>query len=261
MKKFFKSRKFNIIYSVVAILLMWLVWIIAYHAVGNRLIVPSFSDSLSEFFALFKSADFWIGLYHTLIRTIIAFLISFALALVFAIIAVMGHGARAFIKPIVGFIRILPTLATILLILRWTEGDKNIAPVIVTVLVLFPMIYAQLMAAVDGIDGGIRQMVKIYGIPKTTAVFKIYLPLISPNIFSQTGANISLGLKIMISAEVIANTLKGLGGMMQYAYGGAMIAQLAALTLFAVIFGLIIDLAVSQLARLTYKWSKKESVR
>lgn len=261
MKKFFKSRKLNIIYSVIAILLMWLVWIIAYHAVGNRLIVPSFRDSMSEFFALFKNGDFWAGLYHTLKRTFIAFLISVALALICAVIAVAGQAARAFLKPIISFIRILPTLATILLILRWTEGDKNIAPIIVTVLVLFPMIYAQFIATVDGIDDGIRKMIKIYGISKATAVFKIYLPLISPNVLSQLGANISLGLKIMVSAEVIANTLKGLGGMMQYSYSCALIAQLAALTLFAVIFGLIIDLAVSQLSRLTYKWSRKEGVR
>lgn len=261
MKELLKSRKFNIIYSVIAILLMWLVWIIAYHAVGNRLIVPSFGDSMSEFFGLFKNNGFWTGLFHTIKRTVIAFLISFALALACAAIAVTGRGARAFLKPIIGFIRILPTLATILLILRWTEGDKNIAPVIVTVLVLFPMIYAQFIAAVDGIDGGIRQMIKVYGIPKTTAVFKIYLPLISPNILAQSGANISLGLKIMVSAEVIANTLKGLGGMMQYAYSGAQIAQLSALTLFTVIFGLIIDIAVSQLARITYKWSRKEGMR
>lgn len=261
MKKFFKSRKLNIIYSAIAILLMWLVWIIAYKTVGNSLIVPSFGDSMSEFFGLFKNSDFWTGLFHTLKRTLISFLISFALALICSIVAATGRGARAFLKPIIGFIRILPTLATILLILRWTEGDKNVAPIIVTVLVLFPMIFAQFIAAVDGVDDGIRQMIKVYGVPKTTAVFKIYLPLISPNILAQSGANVSLGLKIMVSAEVIANTLKGLGGMMQYAYGGAQIAQLAALTLFTVIFGLIIDIALSQLVRLTYKWSRKEGMR
>lgn len=261
MKKFFKSRKLHIIYSIIAILLMWLVWIIAYHAVGNRLIVPSFGDTMSEFFALFKNSEFWTGLYHTLIRTLIAFLISFALALICVIIAVTGQAARAFLKPVISFVRILPTLAITLLILKWTPHNKNIPPIIVTVLVLFPMIYAQFVAAVDGIDGGIRQMIKVYHIPKTTAVFKIYLPLISPNILSQSGANISFGIKIMVSAEIIGGTLKSLGYLMNYASGGSQIALLSALTLFAVIFGLIIDISISQTARLTYKWSKKEGIR
>ena len=35
MKKFFSARKLNIILSVSAIVLMWLVWIISYYSVKN----------------------------------------------------------------------------------------------------------------------------------------------------------------------------------------------------------------------------------
>lgn len=261
MKRFFFERKLNVIYSIAAIILMWLVWITAYYIVGNRLIVPNFLDTMKEFFRLLSNGDFWTALWNTILRTLVAFLISFALAAGCAAVSAFGSALRAVLRPIIGFIRILPTLAIILIILVWTEDDRNIAPVIVTALVLFPMIYAQFMAAIDDIDGGIRQMVKVYGISGKKAVFKIYLPMILPNILSQSGANISLGLKIMISGEVLAGTLKGLGAMMQYASMGALIARLAALTLMAVIFGLIIDIALSQLARITYKWSRKEGAR
>lgn len=258
MKKFFTERKLNILYSLASIIFMWLVWIIAYYAVGNNLIVPKFSETMSEFFKLFANAQFWTALFNTVLRTIVAFLISFILAAGCAALASLGVAVRAVLGPVIGFIRILPTLAILLIILVWTEGNKNVAPVIVTVLVLFPMIYSQFIAAIDGIDGEIKQMIKVYDIPKKQAVFKIYLPLISPNVLSQSGSNLSLGLKIMISGEVLAYTLKGLGGMMQYASMGGLIARLAALTLMAVIFGLIIDVALSQLVRLTYKWNKKE---
>lgn len=240
---------------------MWLVWIVAYYAVGNSLVVPDFRDTMKEFFGLLCDVVFWTALLNSLLRTLVAFFISFALATGCAAIATLGNSARALFRPLIGFIRILPTLAIMLIILVWTEGNKNVAPVIVTVLVLFPMIYAQFIAAIDGIDSGIKQMIKVYHIPKKQAVFKIYLPLISPNILSQSGANVSLGLKIMISGEVLAYTLKGLGGMMQYASMGGLIARLAALTIMAVIFGLIIDILLSQLVRITYKWSKKEGTK
>ena len=260
MKKFFSNRKFNIIYSLIAIILMWAVWVIAYKAVGNSLIVPSSGNTFKEMFACFTEADFWLALGGSLWRTLTAFVISFVLAVVCAAPAYCLPPVRAALRPVMAFIRILPTVAAIVIILRWTETNKNIAPIIVTVLVLFPMIYAQILAAADGIDTGLGNFVKVYKIKRTVALFKIYLPAICPNILSQIGANISLGLKIMVSGEIITSTF-GLGGLMHNANSDIMIARLAALTVITVLLGLIVDIAFSQLARVTYKWSRKEGAR
>ena len=260
MKKFFAERKLNIICSIAAIVFMWLVWIAAYFAVGNKMLVPGFGETMSSFFALFSDGSFWLALLFTLLRTLAAFALSFVAAALCACAAALSKGVRAALKPIIAFVRILPTLAVILLILRWTAGDKNVAPIIVTFLVLFPMIYAQLLASVDGIDTGLKEMAKVYSLSSRDRLFYIYLPAVLPNTLAQTGANISLGLKVMISAEVLAFTLRGLGGRMQYANAGGYVAELAALTLVTVIFGLIIDISVSQLTKITDKWTKKEGI-
>lgn len=257
MKNFFLNKKLNIIYSLLAIIFMWLVWVIAYYAVGNRLLVPSFGQTAAEMGNLFVSSEFWKALGGTFLRTVLAFLISFGLAAVFAAVSCIAEPFRAALRPIMAFIRILPTLAIILLILRWTESNKNIAPVIVTVLVLFPMIYAQIMAAADGIDISLKNLVKVYAVSKGETLFRIYLPAICPNVLSQIGANISLGLKIMVSGEVLAFTLNGIGGLMQSANLSAMVARLAALTLMVVALGLILDIIFSQFVRFTNKWNKK----
>ncbi len=131
-------------------------------------------------------------------------------------------------------------------------------PLIVTALVLFPIMYSQLTAAAFGIDQGLLEMAEVYRLPKKVKLFKIYLPLVSPNILSQTGPNVSLGIKIMISAEVLANTYKSLGGLMQEARLYVEMPRLAALTLAAVAAGFIFDIALSQLERVTFKWSRKE---
>ena len=47
---------------------------------------------------------------------------------------------------------------------------------------------------------------------------------------------------------------------MQLANSGGYVATLAALTLMAVIFGLIIDVSISQLVRITDKWNKGEGL-
>lgn len=257
MKKFLSNRKLNIIYSLLAVLFMWAVWIIACRIAGNRLLVPSWQETFKEIWLCFKSGIFWTALWGTFSRSIAAFFISLALAAVCAALACIPP-VRAALRPLIAFVRILPTLAIILLILRWTENDKNVAPVIVTVLVLFPMIYAQIMAAADGVDDGLKNLVKVYRIKKPVALFKIYLPAVAPNLLAQTGANVSLGFKIMVSGEVLAFTLKGVGGLMQEANISASVARLAALTLIVVATGIDTDIIFSQFARLTYKWSKKD---
>lgn len=256
-KKFFTQKKLNIIFSVLAVIFMWLVWIAAYYIAGNKLIVPAFSDTAQSFFLYLGDGEFWLALLNTFLRTLLAFVISFVLAAACAVLAKLNSYTKAFLKPIVVFIRTLPTLAVMLIILKLTTGNRNFSPVIVTILVLFPMIFSQMLAAADGIDTGLVEMAKVYKVSKKDRLFKIYLPLIAPNILSQTGANISLGLKIMISAEVLANTVDSLGGMMQYNNYAAEVANLAALTLAAVLIGLIIEFAVSLIARLACKWTKE----
>lgn len=253
-KKFFTQRKINIICSFAALVLMWLFWLVSYYTVGNRLIVPSFSETVVSFWSYLGSAEFWSSVGNSFLRTLLAFVISFLLAAAFTAFGLLGGWCKALIKPITVVIRTLPTMAVILIIFKITYGNKALSPVIVTVLVLFPMIYSQLTAAVDGMDGGIKEMAQVYGISKKDRLFKIYLPLVSPAVFSQIGANISLGLKIMISSEVLVNTARGLGGMMQENSMAGQVANLAALTLAAVFLGLITELAFSQLKRINSKW-------
>ena len=252
MKAFFTERKLNIIFSVAAVLIMWLVWIIAYYSVKNDYIVPSFSDTMVSLWACLCSGEFWTAFAFTFLRTLEAFILSFLLAALLAAASALSKTAAAFIKPFMVFLRTVPTLAIILILLIWTSA--KVAPVIVTFLVLFPMIYSQMVAATESVDGGLIQMAKLYGVSKKESLFKIYLPQISPDIFSQTGANVSLGIKIMISAEVLSNTYKSLGGMMQSAKSFLEVPRLAALTLIAVLLGLAVDIAFSQLKRINSKW-------
>ncbi|MCH5147906.1 MAG: ABC transporter permease subunit [Clostridiales bacterium] len=237
---------------------MWLIWIVAYYVTGNKLIVPAFSDTAQSFFNYLISGEFWSALLNTFLRTLLSFIISFILATACAVLAKLNRCAKAFLNPVIVFVRTLPTLAVILIILKLTSNNRSFSPVIVTILVLFPMIFSQMLAAADGIDSGLVEMAKVYKIGKRDRLFKIYLPLVAPNIISQTGANISLGLKIMISAEVLANTVDGLGGMMQFNSIAAEVANLAALTLAAVAIGLIIEFSISFISRFACRWNKKE---
>jgi NitT/TauT family transport system permease protein len=254
-KQFLSDKKLNIICSVVSIALIIIVWIIAYYSVKNDYIIPSFLDTLKDLGACFSSGTFWVAFANTLIRSLVALIISFVLAAVCALVSSVNKQFSLFLQPIMVILRALPTLAVVLILLIWTT--PKVAPTVITILVLFPMIYAQFMAAIGGIDDGLKEMAKVYKISTKDKLFSIYLPQVSVNVFAQFGANMSLGLKIMVSAEVLANTAKSLGGMMQSARAFLEMPRLAALTLVAIIAGFILEIALNQLNRINKKWRER----
>lgn len=255
-RAYFEKRKLNILLSLSAFVLMWLIWIIAYYSVKNDYLIPSIADTAKSFGQCLISGSFWIAFFYTILRTALSFVISFILAVALVALGAVCKPFNSFIKPFMSVLRTLPTLAIILILLFWTT--PKVAPVIVTILVLFPMIYSQLSAAVNGIDEGIIEMAKVYKVSKRERLTKVYLPLISPNALSQTGANISLGIKVMISAEVLAGTFKSFGGLMQNARFYIDMPRLAALTIIAILIGLLTDMCFSLIERVTFKWSKKQ---
>lgn len=254
MKKLLSDKKFNIVYSLFAVIVMWAVWLIVGAAVGNEYLIAPFAESMGEFFRLFAKAFFWKAFSHTLLRTVIAFAISFAIALACACVAVLFKPFAAFMRPIVALLRSLPTMAVLLLILTWMT--PRTAPVAVAMLVLLPMIYSQLYENIIGVDGELVQMARVYKLTRLQRLKCVYLPHIMPSTVEDIGINLSFNLKIVISAEVMAATYTAIGGMMNEAQIYINLPRLAALTLVAVVFGIAVELLFRALSRALFKWNR-----
>lgn len=247
-------KKLNFLYSLAAIALMWVVWLIAAAAVKNEYLIAPVGASVKEFFGLFASSEFWRALGHTLLRTVVAFVISFVLALACACLAAAFKPFAAFMRPVAAFFRTLPTMAVLLLILVWLT--PRTAPVAVALLVTFPMTYSQLCDGVAGVDGELLQMAKVYGLPMRRRLACIYVPHLAPLALAQTGANLSFGLKLIISAEVMASTRTALGGMLTQAQAYINLPKMAALTLVAVVSGVLIELVFRVIAEKAFGWKR-----
>lgn len=258
MKRYLSKNKFKIIYSSAALILMWLTWIIVYAFVKNEYIIPSFWQTVKQLIALLGEGSFWLAFSSTLLRVFISFTVSFVLALICSFLGAVIKNFNAFFSPLISVLRTVPTMAVILIILIWTT--PRTAPVIVTALVLFPMIYAQINAGLSQIDSGILQAAKVYNFSKKTMLTKVYIPLAGIYVFSQTGANLSFAIKLTVSAEVIAYTYVSLGGMLQEANGNLSVARLAALTIIAVLAGIAIEVAFHFINNALFKWSRTEEL-
>ncbi len=257
MKRLLCDKKFNILYSITAIILMWAVWLIAAACVKNEYLIPPVGESVLQFFGLFAEGFFWKALARTLLRTLIAFLSSFALAALCACAAAAFRPFGAFMRPVAAVFRTLPTMAVLLLILVLPTRTTGTAPVIVADLVLFPMIYSQLFSGIEEVPAELIEMARAYKLPLKKRLFSIYLPLIAPQVVERAGANLSFGIKIIISAEVMASTYTAIGGLMLEAQTYNL-PRLAALTLVAVLLGIVIEIIFRLISRRAFVWKRGE---
>lgn len=248
----FRKYRWNYLFSVLAVAVMWGVWVAAYFAVGNEYVVPSFTETMRELGALFASGTFWESFGGTLWRTVAGWLLAFAFAVLFAAAGVASKKFRSFFAPFVSVFRTLPTMAITLMLLIWST--PLVAPVIVTFLMLFPVTYAQLMAAYGEIDPQLLEMARVYGVPRREVLCKIAVPGMLPAVFSQAGPNLSLSLKVTISAEVLVSTFRSLGGMMHEAANYLQVAEMFALTILALLVGGLFEFALHFLTRITARW-------
>ncbi len=237
----------NCIIWAAAIAFLVLVWVVAYYAVGNDLLVPSLSDCLKRLFGLLGGKAFWAAFSATLLRVLIAFALSFVLAVVLAVVSYLLPTFKAFFAPIVSVLRSLPTLAVLLILLVW--AGANGAPVVVAFLSLFPMLYAGVSAALSGVDSSLIEMSRVYKVPLKKRVLQLYLPAIAPQVLQEAGAATSFALKLVVSAEVLAATWKSLGGMLQEAKLYLDMPLLFALVCVSFLTGVLLELALATVAR------------
>ncbi len=240
------------IFSLLALLALWLGWTIAYYAIQNEYLLPSFPETMIAAGKLLVDGAFWTAFCNTFLRTLWAFALSFVVGAGLALLADARKEVRAFLAPVISVLRTMPTMAVILVLLLWTS--PAVAPVIVSLLVLMPAVYAAALAALDDVEARYGRLSLAYGVSAGRKLLLMKIPLSAPSLLKQSGAILSMGLKITISAEVLSNTYRSLGGLMQEAKMFVEMPRLLALTVLAVVLGFLLEGICALAVKLLVRW-------
>ena len=236
----------NALLPIITLASIILIWAAAAAATDNPYVLPSVGRTVKEFFALFAYGEFYAAVGATILRAAAAFAVSFVVAGVTAFAAKKNKTADRLIAPLVTVLRALPTVAVVLLLLVWTNSE--IAPMLVTVLVVFPTLFTNLKNALDSVDGELLEMCKVYGVPAKKVLTKVKIPAVLPQVTRAAGSGLSLNLKLMVAAEVLSQTAVSLGYFLSTSKAYFETAKMIALVLVAVILGLIIESVFERLA-------------
>ena len=234
-----KTIKNSIFYSILGVLLLFALWFLFYFTVANAYVIPSPIHVIKESFFNLTTPEFYTHLTGTLIRVIFALILSFALGIFFAILSHLFTNVEHMMLPIVSVIRSLPVLAVLLIILICVP--RSVAPIIVCVLSLFPIVYSQTLNYLNSISVKQKQMLNLYKVPLKTQLVNVYLKGYLPLFIKESTTLFSFSLKLVVSAEILASVFQSIGGDIHQASIYANVTQMFSLTLLVCVIGMIVE--------------------
>lgn len=197
--------------------------------------------TFSAMFDVLKEKIFYVSFFYTFLRALAAFAVSFILAFVFALLSATNDNVRRIFAPVVTTLRSIPTMAIVLIFIL--SMTASITAIFVGMLVLFPTFYAALLPAAQGVNKDLVEISLVCGASRLQRLKYVYLPSIAPVAVENGISGLSLSIKLIVSAEVLAQTAKSIGMMMQSARAYLETERLLALTVIVVAVCIIIDIA------------------
>lgn len=234
-----KNKKYLII-SVSIIILIWQVVAIT---VDNQLLLPSFFYVLSDIYKIVIKENFISLIFSSIFRCLKSFIISLLIASILSILSYFNKFIYNLLYPIIIFIKAVPTMAFIVLVLIWTS--KDYAPIIIGIIISLPIFYDAILNSLLDIDKELLHMCKVYGISKADKIIVIMIPTILIEIRKVVASTLSLIFKVVISGEVYAQPKYGIGSIIQFEKmqlnTSSIIAWMIIITLIVYFFEFLIE--------------------
>lgn len=248
-----KTKKtLKILLPIITVVCIFLIWGILSAIINREALLPSVWDTFLALTDVFSHTEFYLSLLGTLLRSLIAFIISFLLAFILAYYSNKSQNFKLAITPIIRIFRALPTIAVVLLLLVWT--NSQVAPVVVTMLVVLPTLYTNLLTAIGEVDKEALQMLKTFNVEKSKVLKRVVIPQIAPPMLVAMGAGLSLNLKLMVAAEVLSYTSQSIGYYLKISQLYDATATMIALVIVTVVMGVLIEWAFNLISKKVGKW-------
>lgn len=212
----------------------------------NNMIFPSPYNTFKLMFELLGKKSTYRYLGFSVLRLIIGFSISFALAFLLGIIVNNSDVLYNFFTPIITFLKAAPT-ATFVFLFLVLFGGRN-APAFVVVVMCFPILYESVVSALRSTSKSMIDAAQIDGAGKLKTLIKVQIPLGMPFISLGLLSTFGMAFKVEIMAEIITGITKGgIGTMIKISnlLDGTDLTAMFAYSLMAIILVLVVSICAS----------------
>lgn len=245
-----KKLLLNVTYAVGVIALIFILWYVMSLAIGSELVAPSPWAVIALTITLLGKGATYLALLLTLLRALIAFVVSMAAALGLSLIAGVLPSCKTAVDKIVTVFRAVPTMSIILVTL--IVFPSTVVPSIVAFLVAFPIIYSAFTREIYA-DVKLMDACSVYGVTRRSKTRYVLLPSISKAVVQQIKDTLPLCIKVVIAGEALSLPRRGLGQQMYVAKVNLDTASVLALTILALALCFIIQGVIALCIKKTAK--------
>lgn len=234
-------------YVVLSIIILIIIWKLIAIWVGKPIIIPSPEATFIELVKIIRSKIFILAVAHTFRRMVIGFVITFVSAVVLGMLSGFYDFIYYLLKPIVTLFKAVPTMAIILLAIIWLKSET--APILVAFLVVFPLLYENVVQGIREVDQHLIEMVRVYKVGRIRVIKDIYLPSIQSYLMAGISTAIGLNVKIIIAAEVLCQPYISIGTSFQMEKSNLNTAGVFAWSIIAIMIVGIFEVMVKLIKR------------
>ena len=210
MKEFTWKTKLQVILGGVLLVIIW--QLVATY-INNEIYLPKLQKVIKSLKEIIIQKDFILIVASSFYRTIISFIVALLAAIIIGVLSSMDPFINNMLKPLNSIGKTIPTLVLVVLVLIWF--DKDNAPFIVGIAIVFPILYDGIVNTLIKNDKKLEEMMTIYEIPKIYRIRKVYIPNIIFYILKILVPTISLAFKVVIAGEVHGQPKYGIGSAVQ----------------------------------------------
>ena len=230
------------------IVLFWLVlWQAASLLVHNSILLAGPYEALLALIRLGVTSGFWISVLMTVLKITSGFLTGLITGIVCACLSYRFRLFREFITPPVSVIKSIPVASFVILVIIWA-GSSSLS-VVISALVVFPMIYVNVLSGLDSAEGKLIELGKLFRFRNMDKARYIYLPSVAPHLTSAISISSGMAFKSGIAAEVIGRPLQSLGAGIYLSKISLATDDLFAWTFCAVILSYLFEKVMSAAIR------------
>lgn len=238
----------NSLFSLSSILILFLLWQIYSIHVNNPVLMPGPVNVLKRLFELLTERDTYNVIFTSLTRLLVSLLLALILGTILGLFSGVNKKVESFLKPLIVTIRTLPVISIIIVILIIFGNTTTLY--IISLLLLFPIIYQSVLDGVKHIDPLLIDVLKLEGNDTNYNTLRlVYLPLTIPQLRTALIDAIGLGFKVLVVAEYIAQTKVSIGREIYMAKINLEFADVFAWTFMLLVFVLVIEQVVEYILK------------
>lgn len=242
----------NKLYTFLSIVFLLILWKGLSIFIGWEIILPSPEDTLRSLINIMKSNDFFGSVFNTVVRSLIGFGLALGLAIVLGILSGIFKPLYYIFNPLISIIKATPTIAIILLALIWLGSNRT--PILVGFLIIFPILYTNILEGIHNVDDDLVEMAKMYRVRDLRIIKELYFPAILSYLMAGVSTALGLNLKVVIAAEVLSQSMTTMGEGMYMEKIVLNTAGVFSWTIVAIIIAAAFEYSLKSLQGRIEKW-------